>query len=786
MFTFVIRISKTSSSLPAARPKASWQHSLGLLGPILLAVVFACVGTARHLHAEARPSGLTADLIHQVDPFIATQADHGQLFPGATVPFGLVKLSPDTTGKGHSGYQYQADRIIGFSHTRLGGVGCSGAGGTLKLKPSIGKSLQCIYSKPSEKASPGFYSVRFANQLQADLTVSQRVGFHRYTYPHSPDDAWVHVDSTHNYSSHVDSELRMADNYTLVGFASGKNVCGRQPGRAKNYHKLYFALRFDQPIDFSEDHSSGKCWLNFGPIGEGRVIQAKVAISPIDVPTAIKELAADAPGWSFEQTRKHAEKSWDRELSRVQIVDDRPEMEEPLRLFATCLYRSLLVPHNVTSSEKTYRIGNDPKTVRIADSGYTHYSGWSTWDDYRKFGLISLLDPDRSQDICQSIAEWMVGGVTPDMADGYWPSPSVRNEFMAAILLDAYSKGIRGFQLQDVYESGVPVHGSNELEKSYGYYIKMRIAEALGRDDEAVALREKALGYRDYWNPLQFDSQGTIRGFFTKTGSLAPQAEVDRIDAQFYEGNLWHYRYFVPHDMQGLVNLRGSAAAMAEDLSYYFENNFHTALNEPPLAYPFLFVYFGKPHLTQKWSRIYTTEPVSHIYHNHGKFPRVVKRPVYQAAPKGWLPTMDDDTGAMSSQYIFQALGLYPACYGDPYYILGSPVFREVRLNLPDGKQFSIVARGVSTENFYVQSATLNDKPYDKAWITHSEVVEGGRLVLQMGPTPNPAWGSQPEHRPPSLSATWSGNSAEYGARGKRVSSRSTQQTHASEVVGGR
>jgi putative alpha-1,2-mannosidase len=204
--------------------------------------------------------------------------------------------------------------------------------------------------------------------------------------------------------------------------------------------------------------------------------------------------------------------------------------------------------------------------------------------------------------------------------------------------------------------------------------------------------------------------------------------------------------------MAGLVELNGGPESFVENLDHYFTNNMHMALNEVPLAYPFLFVYAGQPWLTQKWSRHFTTDTVTQIYHNHGLFETPQVRPVYLAEPEGFLESMDDDTGAMSSQFVYQALGLYPACPGEPYYIIGSPVFERVVLTVGEGREFVVEARGTSDKNRYVQSATLNGQPLNQAWLWHEQIVAGGALVLEMGPLPNKAWGARPEAAPPSMS----------------------------------
>lgn len=690
-----------------------------------------------------------------VDPFIGSFFDFGQMSPAAALPFGLVKLGPDTDSgqslapyRGHTGYQYEQPVMLGFSHTRLDGIGCQGAGGAVKMRPASRQAEGALYIKLLETAVPGSYSARFLDGIQADLTVSTRVGMHRYAWPAGTGRALVHVDSTRSYAGLVSSQLQQRDANTVVGTVIAGNACANAENAATRYHKLHYALRFDLPIAQWSNDGDGKAWLDFG---EAREVVAKLALSPIDIDTALYELEADLPGWDFEAARERAANIWRDWLRRVEIVDTRPGTEAQRRLFYTTLYRSLLLPQNVTSSRGEYRIGGDEASLRHAAADQPRYSGWTTWDDFRKFALISLLYPETAQDIARSAAEQIAQGNVAQGNGGYWPAPTVRNEFMSAILLDAWSKNLRDFDLAAAWKAGIPVDGNDAVEKPYGSYLAMRLAEGLGLTGEAAALRERALAYRDYWVADQADASGTVRGFFTPDGQPVPNADVNMPNVYFYQGSLWHYRYFVPHDIAGLIALRGSRELLADDLEYYFGRWMHLASNEPPLAYPYLFSFFGRPWLTQKWSRLYTTGTVLTLYNGYG-YTVPMLRPVYLDQPAGWLYEMDDDAGAMSAQYVFQALGLYPTSVGDAYYVIGSPIFPEARLHLPGGKQFTVRAVDTSDLNPYIQSAMLNGQPYLRPWISHADVVAGGELVLQMGPEPNMAWGSAPELAPPSLS----------------------------------
>ncbi|ARN56273.1 putative alpha-1,2-mannosidase [Sedimentisphaera salicampi] len=695
-------------------------------------------------------ASLQARVIDYVDVFVGTEGDHGQLYPGAAVPFGLVKLSPDTSEAGHAGYDYSCKKVKGFSHTRLGGVGCSGAGGSVRIKPSLGKKAIDTIDKSTEKAAPGFYSMAFENGIKADLTVSYRVGFHRYTFPASKQDICIQIDPSQSYAGSIESRWDKIAPDTIAGFSKGKNVCGH------GFYKLYFAVKFDQSFEKIE-RSGESLWCIFAPASKNKdaVIKAKVGISPVSIDKAVMECSSDLPGWNFEAARENAEQIWEEKLSKIEISDVSGELEEFRDLFYTCLYRSYLLPHNVTSSDGFYRPAGKEETLRNKvnqDVSFEYYSGWSSWDDYRKYSLISLLEPDIARDIALSALEMFTGGGIPAWADGYWPSPSVRNEFMNTIILDAFQKELVEDKLKKAYAGIVSsIDGNEQVEKPYQYYIAMRIAEILGEKDDAEMFRDKALSYKKYWAESQVDGEGNLRGFFTPEGRSVPKESVNKVDAHFYEGSLWHYRFFIPHDIQGLASLRGSREELADDLEYYFNTWQHMALNEPPLAYPFLFNYLGRPYQTQYWSRLYITDTVMSRYHNHGKFGRPVIRKVYEKKPAGWLKTMDDDTGAMSSHFVLSALGLYPVCMGEPYYVIGSPLFPKMILHLKKG-DLVIKAENASLSNKYIQSISWNGKKLSKTWLSYPQIKDGGNLDMVMSDIPNMEWGSDNSAAPPSLS----------------------------------
>lgn len=708
--------------------------------------------------------------IEYVDPFINTLGDNGESNPGATTPNGLVKLGPDSDGNAHSGYYYEDQHLEGFSHLRVDGVGCNGGGGNILLKPGIGEftkdrsKYKERYDKNSETASPGYYSVRLNSGIEAELTVSPRVGMHRYTFPQT-DDAHVVIDLGRSYATMLDADLKVENNNEISGMIKARNVCD------KGHYTLYYSIQFDKDfntyktwendeVDDEKDSRSGSkigAWIKFNT-QENEVIHAKVGISPISVEQAKYERDHEIADWDFDKQHNKTRDAWSQLLNKVEILDGN---EEYKTIFYTAIYRSFLLPTNVTSSSGTYRAARDESTIRnTADTApdFEYYSGWSTWDDFRKFSLISLLEPQKYENIARSLVDmYKTRGTYVQWGDGYWPSPTVRNEFNGALILDAYVKGLDDFDAEDALEGmsldadNFPISGeqiSGKLEKAYSAYFPMKMAYLIG--DKATYDKYKLVAsYKKLWNPDQKDNQGNIRGFFTPNAQTV--TDVEKVNQYAYQGNLWTYRWFVPHDINGLAEISGGRKKMADDLKYFFDIDEYVAVNEPDLHAPYLFNYLGKPYLTQYYARQFTTEVVTQKYHNHGLYDYPIKSRVYRADPEGFLPSMDDDAGAMSSWFVYSAMGLFPSNPGDSHYLIGSPIFPEIRFHLDSGNTFTIKANGVSSDNRYIQRATLNGERFNNAWIDYSTIMGGGTLELEMGDTPNVEWAADLESAPPVL-----------------------------------
>lgn len=700
----------------------------------------------------------TVDPLKFVNPFIGTEGDNGQMYPGASYPFGLVQLSPETEGDSHVGYYFEDKFIEGFSHLRISGAGSQGKGGGILIKPGIGNFTNRItdfrerYIKSSEEASPGFYKVSLESGIKAELTVTRRVGFHRYTFPSDETGSrYVILDLSHSYVGMLDAKLNVVNDHEITGMIKSLH------NKRGHYHKLYFALIADHPFDYfiswkgvndtgnvalREGKDIG-VWLKF-PDDLQNVIQLKVGLSPVSEEEALMEARTEIKGWDFDSVRKSTASRWRKMLSRIEVPSGSDEFRT---LLYTHLYHSYLNPVIASSTDGKYCPANLEDSVlytQKTSKDFEYYSMWSLWDDFRKYSLISLLEPEIDNNIVVSLVDYYRNRITDpnDPRRLFWPVPNIRTEFAGAVILDSYLKGFTGFDMETAYkgmkEDFLLYNSSNvgsRLEKAYHAYLALEMAKILKKDKaEIEMLSEGAEAYKELWCAQQKDNQGNIRGFFTPDGK--PVDDVEVIDKYADEANLWHYRWFVLHDVKGFAELRGGSAKLADDLEYFFDNNFYMHVNQPDIHAPYLFNLLGKPYLTQKWVRTLTTKEVTQLYHNHGFFDKPIVNRIYRADSKGYIETMDDDAGCMSSWFVMSAIGLYPFNPAEPFLQIGSPIFPEVILHLGNGKNFRIVAKNVSEENFYIRSSKLNGKEYNKPWIDYKDILKGGILEFEMSDKP--------------------------------------------------
>ncbi|MHC1776831.1 MAG: GH92 family glycosyl hydrolase [Lentimicrobium sp.] len=735
--------------------------------------------------------------VDYVKPFTGT--DHmGHTFPGTTVPFGMVQLSPDTdtvpysTGQGYNkevyaycaGYQYNDQTICGFSHTHFSGTGHSDLGdfllipttGPLKLNPGTSDNPDSGYrsrfSHKRETASPGYYSVILDDyQILAELTATERVGIHRYTYANAGETNLV-LDMTagiYNYPGKNTWQFLRVENDTLITGYRQTRGWGRtrtiyfamvlskpiaRYGYENNEEILYrgFYRKFNEKENFPEMAGKNvKAWFRFN-MEAGEQLVVKMALSAVSTDGALKNLNAEARGLTFDQIRKNATEKWNRELSRIQVSGT----EEVKQNFYTSLYHAFLSPTIYSDVDGNYR-GID-QNIHHAEN-FTNYSTFSLWDTYRALHpLLTLVQQQRTSDMINSMLahrKQSVHGILP-----VWSHHANENWCMIGyhavpVIADAYLKGITGFDAAEAIEA-MNASATYEPYDGIGDYIRMGYAPAdlttnaasrtleYAYDDWCIARTAEKAGHRGLAGIYNRRARSFERIYDSATGFMRPrladgswQKDFDPLKTEgqgFIEGNAWNYSLYVPHDPAKLIDWMGGNKNFIAHLDTLFTMQLdekHIAEsedidkrgiignyvhgNEPSHHVPYLYTYAGAPWKTQ--------QRVHQIMDN-----------LYDASPGG-LPG-NDDCGQMSAWYIFSALGFYPVCPGSNEYVLGSPSVSEAKLNLENGKAFSIKALNLSSGNIFVKSIKLNGKPYTKLYIRHEDIMAGGEMVFEMSGKP--------------------------------------------------
>jgi putative alpha-1,2-mannosidase len=654
-------------------------------------------------------------LTSYVNPFMCTAGDHGQMDPAASVPFGMIKPGPDTYPGNHSGYNYDDQIIQGFSHNRLSGVGCNGAGGNLRMLPIVGKTASNSISlyKNTEQAEPGYYKVQLSNNIIAELTATNQTAFHRYVYPAS-DSAGMMIDIGSSFAGTFSYEKEFHNKQEFSVRVSARNVCGI--GRYTVYYHVWCSKAFTN-IELSDRVFA----LNF-KTKKNEIVQFHVTTSSISCDDAKTEWVSVTKSLSFEEVKRTASDSWDIMLSKIKVEGK----DEYKRIFYTHLYHTFLNPVKTQNRYGLFK-GTDGELHQA--EGYTHYNGWSVWDNFRnKFSLYALIMPDISNDFANSLVSLYKHGMP------YWsgynePVPTVRTEHTVVVLLDLYRRGIVNFDIKPMYQrltaeiNNITAKSpDSRLELAYDYWALSEFAGILELKEDQKLYYQKAMEYKSTWE----------KKFFNITDNF------DVMHAEgLYEGTLWQYQWHVQFDIPGLIELMGGKDAFTERLEYYFDNNLHNHGNQPDIHVPFMFNFSTKPWLTQKWvNKILTKEMVQH-YGTHVKWKEPYIGRIYKDTPDGYFPEMDDDDGTMSAWYVLSAIGFYPVLVGDPVFQLTSPIFDKVTIKLPENKEFVIKVTGLSDDSFYIRKATLNGKDHPQNVISHQDIINGGVLEFDLNDTPN-------------------------------------------------
>jgi len=723
--------------------------------------------------------------VDYVDPFICTQGDHGHWLPAALVPFGLVELCPDTwpgslTADGdfaHSGYDFSDHQIRGFSHIHRGSSGGGSIhdrAGFISLVPFTNALSDTFFVNPvldfdknAETASAGYYKTHLTQQnILAELTATVHTGFHRYTYPSgTPNRLFL-------YSGKKGGSLSC----TQVSPTRVEGVVGNRG----------FVAEFDVPVvetslwkgvqtkldSFRVAVTSEGFIFDFGEL-KNKTLQVKVGISVTGIEGARKNLETENGGWDFEGIRMKAEAAWNELLSRIMISGNN---EADLTIFYTALYHTCFLPQIVSDVDGLYP-GLDRQLHKAED--YSFYNNYAFWDSFRtKYPLYSLWIPEVYRDITQSLRDIYEQAGSwdpfPDTdhpphgfcytvrgKDGYQPFTTCRHEHMLMVMTDAYVKGLTDFPLETVYPymkheamiqmpakydsiGYIPARPDQTGEYSWDNWCMAQVAKSIGHQNDYNYFMKRSEYWRNTWDPsIKYFRARAANGTWL---DFPDDPTVNR-EKYTYEGSKWHWRWNVLHNVPAMIENFGGKEAFLKELEFFFDNDLYTAGNQIDLHAPFLFNEAGAPWLTQKWVRKILTEPIVQKYGTHNFFPEPIFDRVYKNTPDGYLEEMDCDYGCMAAWYNMSAIGLYQVCPGDPVYQLTAPIFEEVKINLDkkiySGKSFLIKAKNLSKDNIYIQSATLNGKPLNRAWISHGEIAQGGKLVFEMGKQPDKMWGKE-------------------------------------------
>ena len=689
----------------------------------------------------------SSDLASSVDPFIGTVAP-GFVFPGASVPFGMVQNSPDTDGEfAYSGYLYHDALIRGFSLVHLNGPGVRKAG-DIPFMPFVGplpstepRLYGSTFDHANEEASPGYYRVllqRYATNVE--LTAATRAGMQRYTFPPTPE-ANVLVDVARSIEGLHNGSLAVTAPDELSGTATGR-------------YTVHFVARFDRPFTrYTALGSQPGGYVTFDALTD-RDVTVKIGISFVDVEGARRNLAAETgDGFDFEGMRAAARSQWNDVLSTVRVTGG-TELER--RSFYTALFHAQQHP-NVFSDVDGRYIGFD-NAVHVAE-GRTQYANFSSWDTYKAQNqLLAMLQPERYSEMLLSLlADYREGGKLPRWGEQNFDASHMSGDPAIPMIVDGFCRGLlpepHASQLYDAMKELVTVHRPPELA-ALGY-LPDRAGTTLeyGGADFALALMADRLGLtgeRDQWLKQSLNYRNIldpetrwIRPRHADGSWLTPFDPMS--DEGFQEGTSWQYSWLAPHDARGLYDGMGGDGVAVERLNTLFaappevqtkatvfgivyRTNQHAPGNEHDIQVPWMYPFAGQPWRSQ--------DELREI------------QQIFRATPDG-LPG-NDDLGSLSAWHVFSALGFGPVIPGAPFYVVGSPVFERAVLDLPGSKDVTIEAPGASLVGKYVQSATLGDEPLDRSWLTHGELRKGGTLRLSMGSQPS-SWAAAGA-RPPSVS----------------------------------
>ncbi len=713
----------------------------------------------------------TEDYSRFVNPYIGSDY-HGHVFIGANVPFGAVQLGPNNANETWdwcSGYHYSDSVLIGFAHTQLSGTGIGDLGDILFMPVSDETEFlqnndnpypwSAIYSHNDETVAPGYYSVQInKHNVFAELTATERVGFHKYNFQDSGNSKLViDLDYGTGWDALTKAELQQIDNNSISGFRFSKGWAPDQ--------KLYFHTEFSKDIKNltilkQSDKGIQTVLLEFEGNGE---LLAKTAISPVSTEGATDNLQTELNHWNFEEAKNEAHKKWNHELGKIQIeTEDTPNKIT----FYTALYHTMIAPSLFNDLNGNYRGAN---AVNYPNPGYQTYTTFSLWDTYRAaHPLFTLTQPERVNDIVNTLlAIYDQQGKLPVWhLHGNETNTMVGNHAIP-VIVDAYLKGFDSFDAEKAFnaikstmlmdERGlkflkeieyIPADSTNEsvamaLEYAIDDWCVAAMAKKMGKTEDFELFAKRAKYYTHYFDTKNKFMRGKMADGSWRT-PFNPVLSQHRAD-DYCEGNAWQYTWLVPQDINGLIDLFGGVDNFVHKLDQLFITEeklsegasadisgligMYAHGNEPGHHIPYMYAYAG-----EQWK---VAERINFILNE-----------MYSDQPDGLCG--NEDCGQMSAWYVFSSLGFYPVNPANGVYVFGSPLFDSATLNLPKNKKFQVKTINRNKTNIYIQSVKLNGKPYNKSYITHNEIINGGVLEITLGPKPAKEFGHAPENCPKS------------------------------------
>lgn len=638
-----------------------------------------------------------------VNLFIGTSGDNGQVAPGAAAPFGMVCVCPDNDPRSHAGYDYAVTKVSGISVNRLSGVGCSGGGGNLRIRP-VAPSQELHIKKSREKATPGYYSTAFTNGIKTELTATNAMAVERYKFSRSLSAAlWIDFAST--FEDVATCHYKRISETCIEGYVQAKNVCGH--GR----YKLYFSLNTSHPFQLEEQKETTAC-LTFGK--KVRSVEVRIGLSALSSELASWECAR----WEkmdFEDVKSRTADQWEKQLSAIDVKGGK---KDDRVIFYTSLYRTYLSPADVSSPDGAY-LGTDGKVYISED--FRYYSNWSLWDTFRtKFPLLVLTEPAKMRDMATSLIHLYATG-KKDWSTGFESTPTVRTEHAVILLLDAYRKGITNLDFRKGYAGmkqemeRLPMRSPDQkMESAYDLWAMAKIAEIIGEKADSEQYRQRSVSlFEETWK----------KEFMNVT----PAFEVMKNNG-LYQGTRWQYRWAAPQYIDKMIEWVGQDSLRLQ-LTYFFDHHLYNQGNEPDIHVPYLFNRLGAPEKTQQIVRSLMTEPMIHKYGGNSEFKTPYLGKAFKNAPEGYSPEMDEDDGTMSAWYVFGAMGFYPLLVGDEYYDLTSPLFDRVLLRLTNGNVLTIQIEGRKKKDAPIKSIHFNGKKIADYRISHNELIKGGELI---------------------------------------------------------